>query len=304
MLDKLGKLSDSDMTDDKLKSWDKKLSNYLAEQVKEGILSYKDLMIFDESRKKSVPYYGHYTNVVVCVEKDTVFNSVSDISSLLGCSCISSKGLNSLGATEQLLRQINNRSNGELTDIYFIVLSDYDPAGYDIADTFQAQAKDLLQVLKMQDCTIHSERIGVLPCQLTQEELSNNKYTPKEKGLDKWFKLTNGINGERKGLELDSLEPYRIREIFATSLQNYIDSKVYIPDLKVNYLTSKIRDAIQPYIDNIVQEIAVQKIHDVVVKDFDILDLMKQGYSYIPKDKLCSLKTNDLSELAKDYFIA
>lgn len=86
-LDKLGQLTENDDTEKAIEGWDSTLSRYLTELVGEGKLSYKDIMITDESRNMNVPeryYFSPYRNIVVACEKDTIFNIVRDISELLG----------------------------------------------------------------------------------------------------------------------------------------------------------------------------------------------------------------------------
>lgn len=74
---------------------------------------------------------------------------------------------------------------------------------------------------------IISKRIGITPDQLTEDEIQNNMYSPKKKGMESWMKETGGINGLEKGLELDALTPERIREIFADELKNYVSDDAY-----------------------------------------------------------------------------
>ena len=37
------------------------------------------------------------------------------------------------------------------------------------------------------DCKIISKRIGIVPEQLTPDEIANNQYSPKKKGIEKWM---------------------------------------------------------------------------------------------------------------------
>lgn len=151
-LDKLDMLTAKDSDEVSIKGWDALLSKYLAQFVKAGELSYKDLHIEDESRNRSVKGYYSFSpcrNIAICVEKDTTYNLISDISNLLGCSCYSSKGLNSLGAMESFIRSIRDNSAETVTDIHFLILSDYDPTGLEIADTLKEHAKDIVKVLGM-----------------------------------------------------------------------------------------------------------------------------------------------------------
>jgi len=54
-LDKLGLLEEKDQTEEGLKNWDSELSRYMAELVKMGVLTYKDLKILDISRRRETP---------------------------------------------------------------------------------------------------------------------------------------------------------------------------------------------------------------------------------------------------------
>jgi hypothetical protein len=169
-LDKLGLLEESDQEEDSLTAWDATLSKALAELVRGGHLLYSDLNITDNSRKRQNPhqYYSNvnvgvfgyqitispYPNILLCTEKDTTYELIKDIAQLLGCSCISSKGQNSLAAMEDLIRGIKVRWESERMDNIFVVtLTDYDPAGYYIADAMASQVEDMLKALNFWQCT-------------------------------------------------------------------------------------------------------------------------------------------------------
>ena len=303
-LDKLGKLTANDDTEEALSGWDKTLSKYLTELVKEGQLTYQDIMIVDESRKLNVPScysFSPYRKIIVCCEKDTIYNIVNDISVLLGCSCISTKGLNGFGAMETLMRKIKNNAEYPVDEIVFLIMSDYDPTGYDIANTVSDQALQMVDALKM-NCRIVSKRIGILPCQLTEDEIKNNQYTPKKKGIEKWMNLTGGIDGKEKGLELDALTPDRIRQIFAENLSEYIDSREYFEHGKQVYLVRKIRDELDKYIDTIVSDIYNQMEDKVEMEEYNILDYVKSGQSFIPYGEVYSVDDSQISNCVKKYF--
>lgn len=302
-LDKLGLLTADDDTEEGLTGWDKTLSKYLTELVREGQLTYKDIMIHDESRNYNVPdYYSFspYRNIIVCCEKDTIFQIVNDISVLLGCSCISSKGLCGFGAMETLLRKIRDNSENNISELVFLIMSDYDPTGYTIANTFSEQAKNMSKNLGM-DVEIITKRIGITPDQLSKDEVKNNMYSPKKKGLEEWLKLTGGIDGMAKGLELDALTPERTREIFAEELQAYIDNGAYIEEVKSNYLYRKIRDEVDKYINTIVNDVYSDLIDKVDVQEPDMMKLVREGKTYIPTENICSVDA-DIKEIVGKYF--
>lgn len=234
-------------------------------------------------------------------EKDTIYNIVYDIASVLGCSCLSTKGLNSFGAMENLLRKIKDNTT-DLNRIVFLVMSDYDPTGYIIANTVKQQALEMIKALEMK-CEIVTERIGIVPEQLTEEELENNMYTPKAKGLEEWYQLTNGINGIKKGLELDALSPERIREIFTEHLKDYIDSNDYYENDKQDYLLEQINSVISQY-TRIIKDHVYEKMKDkvVMVREYEITDVAKDN-SYVNLDNYFSVDMELLERLVSEYFV-
>lgn len=304
-LDKLGLLSKDDDTEEAMDTWDSTLSKYLKDLVTKGELTYRDIMIADESRKHYVPYsfnFAPYRNIVVVCEKDTIYNIIYDIASVLGCSCLSTKGLNSFGTMENLLRKIKDNSEEPVAQIVFLIMSDYDPTGYVIANTVKQQALDMIKALDM-NCDIVSERIGIVPEQLTKEELENNMYTPKAKGLDEWYQQTNGINGIKKGLELDALTSERIREIFTEHLKEYIDSHSYYENDKQDYLLDQINSVIGQYTKKIKEEV-YEKMKDkvVMIREYDITDVASNS-NYVDLDSYFMVDMDVLQQLVSEYFV-
>lgn len=302
-LDKLGKLTANDDTEEGLTGWDKTLSKYLTELVKEGQLTYKDIMICDESRNYNVPeqyIFSPYRNIIVACEKDTIFQFVKDISTLLGCSCISSKGICGFGAMETLLRKIRDNSENRINELVFLIMSDYDPTGYTIANTFTAQAEVMAKQLGM-NVRIISKRIGITPDQLTEDEIQNNMYSPKKKGMESWMKETGGINGLEKGLELDALTPERIREIFADELKNYVSDDAYTEYAKNTFLWRIIRKKVDRYMDGIVNDVFAELEDKVEVQQLNMMEYVRQGEIAIPFDEICSINA-DVQSYVKKYF--
>lgn len=316
-LDKLGLLTEEDQEEDKLSKWDSELSRYMAELVRLGELSYKDLNIVDNSRQREAPVesytisslesYGYkvqiapYSNIIICTEKDTAYSIIKDLSSFFGCSCISGKGQNSLGAMEDLLRQIKQRS-GDSKDIYILTMTDYDPAGYYIADTFKTQVEDLRLILKLKS-NVYIERIGITPDQLSVEEVEANKYSPKKANIDKWLQMTGGINGEPKGLELDAFSPDRIRELFIQSIKPYINPSLYANFVKEAYLQKLILEAIQDKVDDISKAVSKEYLFNIEERNYDLFNLAQEGNSSLPVGDLCYTTSGaDIKQKALSYF--
>lgn len=316
-LDKLGLLTEKDQEEDSLKKWDAELSRYMAELVRLGELSYKELNIIDNSRQREAPSekhitpsvesYGYqiqiapYSNIIICTEKDTAYNIIKDLASFFGCSCISGKGQNSLGAMEDLLRQIMQRT-GTNTPIYILTMTDYDPAGYYIAETFKTQVNDLKEVLNLKG-EVFIKRIGITPNQLSLEEINANMYTPKKANINKWLEMTGGINGMAKGLELDAFTPDRIREIFTESIKPFINPNLYAKFIKEAYLKKLILEAMQLKIEQISNEITQEFLTDINSVDFSLWNLAKNGYSSLPVSELCYTNfENEIKRKAISYF--
>lgn len=299
-LDKLGLLTKKDQTEEALVKWDGKLSHYMAELVRDGLLTYLDLNIIDTSRQRENPaarynvdplnIYGYqtniapYPNIILCTEKDTVYTIIADLARLFGLSCISGKGQNAMGAMEDLIRGMGAAA---ASGIWILTMTDYDPSGYYIADTFQKQARDLLRALGYGRADVSINRIGITPDQLTAVEIEANKYTPKRTNRAKWFKQTGGIGGQPQGLELDALPPDRIREIFVTSLKNYIDPAEYRVFIKRAYIQQVILKELAGVIRDIEKGTIAREADNITIKDFDLFGLALEGFDFIPVSELC-----------------
>lgn len=314
-LSKLGLLTEKEQEEEVIDTWAQDLSRYCVELIRLGALtSYRDIRVVDESRQRENPeeryrvqdeeVYGYkvnvapHPNIILATEKDTVYSLIKDLAQLYGCSCISGHGQNAFSAMEDLLR-----GAGEEGPIIFLTLTDYDPAGYSIAETFYDQATDLAHNLGIKQ-SIDRLRLGIDLDQLTPEEIEANKYLPKPKGRDEWFNETGGINGEPYGLELDALPPDRIREIFVTGIRTLIyDQAPFKEFIKRAYIRSVILRAIRDKIDTMIEEIIKEEEGEVNQYRFSIHDLALRGFEYIPVEQLCSNSRNQaIVERALGYF--
>lgn len=294
--------------------WDSNLSAGVAELLRYGVLTYKDLLVVDASRAKENPYssyvnvkretYGYqvtsepYSNILLTAEKDTVYTIIQDMAQIFGCSCLSGKGHNSFAAMEYLIRGMGDRLKD---DIIILSISDYDPSGYSIAETFKNQAEDILKALNINSVSVYAERVGIEPWQLTDEEIEQNKYTPKKDGLKKWFKKTGGINGEPYGLELDAFSPDQLRAIFLSSLKKYINEEIVTDFIKGAYIRGQVQKALVAKMESIMSEIEAAELENIKRIDFDIFDFAQDGMSYIP---VMELFKNDRDQAIKEKALA
>ena len=236
-------------------AWDAKLSRYLAELVREGLTTYAELAIIDGSRQRqtataitrtvaSARLVGpHYPWLILFTEKDTIWGHVERVASLYGVSAISGGGQPSNACTENTIREILRAPTyQEGHPLALLSLTDYDPAGYSIAEAQYAQ----IQEAACGECEVYHERLGLEPRQLTAAERAANAYEPKDTGLEAWYRRTGGVNGEPLGLELDALELASIRRMFADGIERVIDLEPRRQDLRAAYVDLLACELLRP----------------------------------------------------------
>lgn len=322
-LDKLGLLEEKDQQEDELRRWDAVLSNYVCDLLRKGMLTFSDLGINDISRQKENPHESYYTvdskvfgykgnvtpypNILIATEKDTVYSVISKIATLYGASCISCKGQNSLGAMESIVKgmfksQKQSEEPVHFDTIYILTMTDYDPAGYYIAEALEGQVNDILMAIGKNHIMVETHRIGITPDQLTEEEVRQNMYSPKKANIEKWMERTNGIDGEEKGLELDAFSNAQIRQIFVDNLAQFIDTETYRVFIKKSYIKLKALESIKQKFMDAVDDVTEELIGDVEILDFDIHAIAKRGRSFLDVEDLCDDSIDDkIEELINKY---
>ena len=323
-LDKLGLLEEKDSDEDELKRWDATLSNYVCDLLRKGELTFADLGIKDISRQKSNPketFYNiagndfsfkgsvtPYPNILIATEKDTVYSIIKDIAELYGCSSISCKGQNSLGAMESIVQGMfrsakkDKWSYPKFDTIYILTMTDYDPAGYYIAEALEKQVNDILQATGRHHIDVETCRIGITPDQLSREDVLQNMYSPKKANIQKWMDRTGGIDGKEKGLELDAFSSRQIREIFVKNLEEFIDETLYKTFIKESYIKMVILQSMQDKVKSISKKIINEVIEDVEMKEFDIHEFAVDGQKNLQIGDLCEDSMDEeIKELTIKY---
>jgi len=210
-------------------TWNDDLSDALAGMVKLSTLKYVDLGIVDRSRPRQLAQT--YTLPIMAplevltpapafilfVEKAALYAEIEGLADYFGVSSLCGGGSPSLAACEDLTRSIGaSPAYSQGTPLTLLTLTDYDPAGYKIAADVHKQFEFMAR--RHLGVTVRSLRLGVEPRHLEPEDLKRNAYTPSKKGLEAWFNETDGVNGQRLGLELDALPLERLRELFVNGL--------------------------------------------------------------------------------------
>lgn len=206
---------------------------------------------------------------------------------------VRTKGQNSLGAMESIVKGMFYSKNQSeefvnFNTIYILTMTDYDPAGYYIAEALEGQVYDILKAIGKTHIKVKTHRIGITPDQLTPEEVRQNMYSPKKANIEKWMERTNGIDGQQKGLELDAFSSSQIREIFVNNLERFIDEEVYKTFVKKAYIKLKALEAIKDRFSEVVESVTEDLIDDVEILDFDIHEIAKRGRSTLNVENLCN----------------
>lgn len=181
----------------------KTLSEQLGEMVSNKILSYHEFGLLEDGKWKVGAFNPH---VILMAEKESHFAFLQQMQDLTGSSIIATGGQPSTITSEYFTDalKIALEKAGNADQITVLSLTDYDPFGYSLLDTFMGDLKTFgiknSQVINLS-----------VPKNYTPEQLEMLHYdiekshdTPASM-LRKWMKLTNGIDGKPWGMEVDVL---------------------------------------------------------------------------------------------------
>lgn len=238
--------------------WDGLLSRYLAEMVRDGLTSYELLEIVDDSRQRQpaqervrnlagVRLVGaHYPWVILFTEKDTMWGEVEAVAALYGVSAISGGGQPAAACTADVVRQIQSAGEYSGQDLILLSLTDYDPAGYSIA---QSQEKQLREAVDG-ECDVYHARLGLRPDQLSPEDRAAKAYAPpRDKLFREWYAETRGVDGQPLGLELDALGLDAVREMFAYGIERHVDLTPRWYDLQAAAVELAVWEVLRPEVE-------------------------------------------------------
>lgn len=181
----------------------KTLSEQLGEMVSNKILSYHEFGLLEDGKWKVGAFNPH---VILMAEKESHFRFLQQMQDLTGASIIATGGQPSTITSEYFTDALKTtlEKAGNPDQITVLSLTDYDPFGWALLDTFMGDLKTFgiknAQVINLS-----------VPKNFTPEELEMMHYdiekthdTPAVM-LNKWMKLTNGIDGKPWGMEVDVL---------------------------------------------------------------------------------------------------
>jgi len=307
-------------------AWDRNLSGRLAELIRDHFTSYEELKIIDGSRQRfmaqDIPTRlidvsmvgGHYPWVILFTEKDTIWPVIKNLATLYGVSAVSGGGQPANSCSENITREIiRSEQFKTAAPEYLIVLelTDYDPAGYSIAraqfDQIREAAGNMATTERGNLKQVKVLRLGLYPDQLTPKELTANAYDPRDKGLEKWFIETGGINGQPLGLELDSMPLSRLRAMFAEEIEKHIDISKRGQDLKSAFIDLIACNMLLPDFEKRRREMvqaaeaseAGQEIYRIPVPEELFLEAAKQGAGWIGPQQVLELFSDYEADIKK-----
>lgn len=199
------------------------LSQHTSSLVKEGVLTYRDLNIIDDSRKREVvtPDRVEYDKILF-VEKEAKYRQLLPIADVLGVSIVSGGGWQATALIEDLANVLESDRSYSI-----FVLTDFDPTGYQISDDFRRRVQTLgINVERV-------ERVGIEPGQIPQETLEAEKFrVPVENDNDREWLQEHGITDEYGepafGLELEAIgsrgsQAADFRRVVVDALEPHLD---------------------------------------------------------------------------------
>jgi len=189
---------------DNNRGWDG-IDNYLQTEIEYFCSEYnRDLM-------QTQPYY-----IAIICEKETVSNVLDRIAVHWGMPVLYTKGGSSIDIRYRLVK--DNRANGS-KPMRLLILSDMDPAGYRIQDSFVGSLK---QDFGIQD--VKAYRIGITKEQIKKYSLHSNLEAKKtDNGYRKFVQVT----GLQKAYELDALPPSVLRSEVEEAIKKVVDLDLY-----------------------------------------------------------------------------
>lgn len=119
-------------------------SKQLAEMVRAGLLSYKDLNITDdrESFRRIAPLYGN-PHIILLGEKFSFLSKLIEVGLQYGITIQCTKGMPSLVMADTMITEMAEAGYDMSQEFIILVFTDFDPTGWNIGNTFARHLKQL-----------------------------------------------------------------------------------------------------------------------------------------------------------------
>ncbi|MHA2023804.1 MAG: hypothetical protein ACTSWQ_09105 [Candidatus Thorarchaeota archaeon] len=269
------------------------LSAVMSDLVLRGIMKYSDIGIVDESRKvqRINSFELHpYDDVIVFVEKDTLFKPLQNVCNLYNVPFVSGAGYTATAAIEGVIEALSSFNQGQDHKYTVLVISDYDSYGFQIANDFQSRSLKLGL-----NCRV--ERIGVDPSHFDPAKMQTDMYPVSQKtAKDKQWARVFGIQG-KYGLELDALveadgSMQKLRDLLVDALETWCPEQIMFDAVRestaegadtegTEWASDKIlRDRKDPRYEVIgLMENLIEAVRDSLYKDQSKIEEVLIGYA-------------------------
>jgi len=185
----------------------------------EDLMRYKDLGFGDASREYRK--IGSQPEVIVVAEKEGDWPLLREIHETTGVTVLAFGGQPSNLTAEYFVDDLRKRDVNLQKNFYLFSVTDYDPAGWIVRDSFISDLK-FYGVSRIEHTPL------VSPKHLTEEEIEQNKYrlpggADSEINKD-WAKKGGGIDRQFYGFEADAIPAPRMKTIIRKNIEPYIST--------------------------------------------------------------------------------
>lgn len=183
------------------------LSKRLSSAVEDGEVTYRSLNILDDSRKRDLYTTSVESDRLLFVEKRSAYQKLRPLAEVYELSLVSGGGQAATAMIEDVVRQLteNSATGGKLSSrgtgdgCEVFLLTDYDPSGFQIGESFVERCRILGLPIKS------VQRIGISPDHLPDETLARQRYEPPAtSGRERAWLDEHGIEGAY-GLEIEAV---------------------------------------------------------------------------------------------------
>jgi hypothetical protein len=185
--------------------------------VKLQLFSYRDLDLVDERWENRFFTDGRNPHLLLFAEKNGFVQFLQETSKLYGLTAVALGGSPSHLSSEYLAAQLRQKLK-VVEPLVLIGITDYDPAGADIARAFAQQ-------LSRQGLQVKEQHELITPRAFVDQELTTLRYPVPKKSpalVRRWLKATGGIGGKAFGLEADALPKARLSALVAQRLAPFL----------------------------------------------------------------------------------
>ena len=183
------------------------------------LFSYRDLELVDERWENRFFTDGRNPHLLLFAEKNGFVQFLQEASRTYGLTAVALGGSPSHFSTEYLAAQLKKLK--VIEPLILFGITDYDPAGADIAKAFAQQ-------LSRQGLKVEEHHQLITPKAFVDGELSTLRFpVPKKRAalVARWLKASGGLGGQAFGIEADALPKPRLVDLVAKTLAPYLRNK-------------------------------------------------------------------------------